>query len=177
MDAYTIPINNCIIVIKNNLDWYQTIVALFHELAHVYDFIEFSQKYKICIEDIRNHKLFEALKLYSETNAYYLGNKLALEFLNQKNSMMKQFFCNYVKPIDVRLDALRKNQLPVDELFQSVGYLLFYGYLYCSEDYLSLLPDFVSDNRRKIVDSILNAYFSHDVEIVSHTIDQLFPVK
>lgn len=173
MNGFTVPLNEVIVAVRNNINGFETMNALFHEFTHAHDFFWFSDKYRIQIKDISQNYLYHSLQVYSEINAYYLGYKLTIQFLSQRNPLVKQMCCETMNPICDQMDVLSKKEIMFDDIVRCAGYLLFYGYLYDTTDYLGYLPDFVSPRIRGIIDSILDCYFTHNIEEINTIISMI----
>lgn len=80
--------------------------------------------------------------------------------------------CASMNPINDQMDVLGKKEMLFDDIVRCIGYLLFYGYLYDTTDYLEYLPVFVSPRIRELIASILDCYFAYNIEEI-HSIISL----
>lgn len=173
MNGFTVLLNEVIVAVRDQTNEFETMNALFHEFTHAHDFFEFSDKYQIQIKDIPKNYLYYSLQMYSEINAYYLGHKLTVQFLNLNNPLVKQMCCASMNPINDQMDVLGKKEILFDDIVRCIGYLLFYGYLYDTTDYLEYLPDFVSPRIRGLIASILDCYFTYNIEEINSIVSLL----
>ena len=75
--------------------------------------------------------------------------------------------CTSMNSINDQMDVLGKKEMLFDDIVRCIGYLLFYGYLYDTTDYLEYLPDFVSPRIRGLIALILDCYFAYDIEEIN----------
>lgn len=172
INGFTIPLDGCVVAIFNNLNEFDSIVTLFHELTHVRDFIWFSKKYKIT--DLYKNRLYYALQMYSEINAHYYGNKLAIDFLGFTTPEKKQLVYQMIMSKDDLMGSLRKKDVPVSDIFRDVGYLLLFEYLNPTGDYLSHAKGYVHPIMCEKMNLILDAYFDCNIEEINSIIFQYF---
>lgn len=171
MNGFTIPFDEYIIVILNNLNGFDSIVALFHELTHVYDFIWFSKKYNVT--NIYKHNLYLALQMYSEINAFQISNELTIDFLSNEDPIEKQYMYETMNLKDSLYNALCKKEIQLYDIFQSLGYILLYDKMHHIDEHISHIPDSVSPRLRGAMQSILDAYFEKDIEKIDSIIGLL----
>lgn len=166
--GFTIPFEGCIVAILNNLPGFESTVALFHELTHVRDFIWFSKKYNAT--DIHTHYLYTALQMYSEINAFFIGNKLTIDLLCNGNPIAKSYMCASMNLEAYLQGALCKKEIQTYELFQSLGQILLYDHFHQIDDYMLYIPKSVSHWLRDMIQSVFDAYFDGDIEEIDSII-------
>lgn len=171
MKGFTIPLNGYIIAILNNLSGFDSIVALFHELTHVVDFIWFTKKYNAT--NIYEHNLYRALQMYSEIKAFQISNELTIDFLSKGNSIVKQHMYETMNLKDNLYNSLCKKEIQLYDIFQSLGYILLYDKIHHIDEHISHIPDSVSPRLRGAMQSILDAYFVKDIEEIDSIIHLL----
>lgn len=167
MKGFTIPFDGCIVAILNGMNGFDTMEALFHELTHVRDFIWFSRKYNT--NNIHQHNLYYALRMYSEINAYFLGLKLTVDFLSKKNPNLPSMFSSMIQEETLQNYLCRK-EMDMEHIFRYLGYILLYDDFHHVDDHMSHLPASVSLRLRGAIQEILEAYWNDDIEEIDSII-------
>ena len=171
MNGFTIPLDGYIVEILNNLNGFDSMIALFHELTHVRDFICFSRKNSI--DNIHQNNLYYALQIYSEINAHYLGNKLTINFLSKNNLTVKQYMYSSMNLADTLQTALCCKKMDMESIARCLGHILLYDDFYQIDNHISHIPDSASLRLRGAIQSLLDAYFDNNIEEIDSIIHLL----
>lgn len=171
MNGFTIPIDGCVVAILNNLQGYNSIATLFHELTHVKDFIWFSQKYNT--NNIHQHHLYYALQIYTEINAHFLGDKLAIDFLSKGYLFAQQQMYSSMNLSEILQNNLCRMEMDMDDITNCLGYILLYDNFYHIDDHMSHIPASVSPRTRGAIQAIMDAYFDENIEEINSIIHLL----
>lgn len=174
MEGFAVPINGGVVAILNNLNGFNSIKALFHELTHISDDIWFAKAYGVV--EVAKHPYYYALQIYSEINAFKIGNQYAVEFLSDGNPMLKYNMYESISLDSILRDLLCKKEIELYDIAKALGYILLYDDFYKIDDHLSHIPDSVSLRLRGVIQSILDAYYNDDIEEMDYIIN-LITVK